>query len=122
MARGVHYFSVMKAKRRVPNYRSTNRPATVRKQEMIRLLLAQAHEGLTVREVARAIGVSRQLALYHLKKMAAQYQLVMMLQPCLENGGVQFVCWDEMALAAHYTTMLRQTPVPLVRAVEARAA
>jgi DNA-binding transcriptional ArsR family regulator len=96
-----------RARRR--NYRAPSKPETLRKQERIRAILGQLHEGLTVSEVGRALGMSRQLALYHLKKMAASGAVVMVLEPCAANGGVQFRCWDEMALAAHYSRMLIQT-------------
>jgi DNA-binding CsgD family transcriptional regulator len=92
------------------NYRSASTPATLRKQAAIRELLALVGEGLTVKEIGKALGMSRQLALYHVKKMAATYQLAMILEPCLGNGGLQFKVWDEMALAAHYAAMLAQSP------------
>lgn len=69
-----------------------------------------AGEGFTVSEIGRALGMSRQLVLYHVKKMAATAQLVMVLEPCIGNGGVQFRVWDEMALAAHYAAFIAQTP------------
>lgn len=103
---------VMNKTRRTMNYRSASTPATLKKQAAIRELLLLAGEGLTVAEIGRALGISRQLALYHVKKMAATYQLTMVLEPCLGNGGLQYKCWDEMALAAHYSRFLRQTPVP----------
>lgn len=90
----------MKTNRRSVNYRSASTPATVRKQSRIRELLMLAGEGFTVSEIGRALGMSRQLVLYHVKKMAATAQLVMVLEPCIGNGGVQFRVWDEMALAA----------------------
>jgi DNA-binding CsgD family transcriptional regulator len=94
------------------NYRSANTPATVKKQERIRELLSLAGEGFTITEIGRALGISRQLALYHVKKMAAQAQLVMILEPCIGNGGVQFRVWDEGAIMAHYSRMMLQTMVP----------
>lgn len=97
---------------RTLNYRSASTPATLKKQAAIRELLALVGEGLTVTEIGKALGISRQLALYHVKKMAATYQLTMVLEPCLGNGGLQYKCWDEMALAGYYAGFLRQTPVP----------
>lgn len=99
-------------KTRSTNYRSASTPATLKKQAAIRELLALVGEGLTVTEIGKALGISRQLALYHVKKMAATYQLTMVLEPCLGNGGLQYKCWDEMALAGYYAGFLRQTPLP----------
>lgn len=99
----------MKTSRRTVSYRSSSTPATVKKQAAIRELLALAGEGLTVSEIGRALGISRQLALYHVKKMAATYQLAMILEPCIGNGGLQFKVWDEMALAAHYSRFMLQS-------------
>lgn len=98
----------MKAKTRTVNYRATSRPATLRKHRLIAALLAEG-DGLTVAEIGRALGMSRQLTLYHVKKMAATAQLVMVLEPCSNNGGVQFRVWDEMALAAHYSRYMLQS-------------
>lgn len=94
---------------RTPNYRSASTPATLRKQAKIRELLELAGEGLTVAEIGRALGISRQLALYHVKKMAATYQCAMLLEPCIGNGGLQYKVWDEMALAAHYSRYMLQS-------------
>lgn len=91
------------------NYRSSSTRATVKKQERIRELLMLAGEGFTISEIGRALGMSRQLALYHVKKMAATAQLVMVLEPCIGNGGVQFRVWDEMALAAYYSRYMLQS-------------
>jgi hypothetical protein len=83
------------------NYRSRSTPATLAKQAMIRELLATGLP-FSVRAIGEALGISRQLALYHVKKMAADGQVVMMLQPCDRNGGLQYQVWDETALMAHY--------------------
>jgi hypothetical protein len=104
-----------KPARRTVNYRSENKPSTLQKQDRIAMLLSMIGEGLTVAEIGKAIGCSRQLALYHVKKMAAQAKLVMVLEPCEGNGGLQFRVWDQMMLAAHYTTFMMQTP-PMERA------
>jgi predicted transcriptional regulator len=95
----------MKTKARKTNFASRSTAATLRKQEAILDLLQRVGLGLTVKDVGAALGMSRQLALYHLKKMAAAGRLAMVLSPCERNGGVQFMCWDEMALAGHYTEM-----------------
>lgn len=99
-----------KARRsRSPNYKSASTAATLDRQAQIRELLALAGEGLTVAEIGKALGISRQLALYHCKKMAATYQAAMVLEPCMANGGLQFKVWDELALASHYSRFLLQT-------------
>ena len=95
--------------RRAPNYASRSTAATLAKQERIAELLELAGEGLTVAEIGRALGMSRQLALYHVKKMAASYGCAMILEPCSSNGGLQFKVWNEMALAAHYSRFMIQS-------------
>jgi predicted ArsR family transcriptional regulator len=98
-------------KRRTRNYQSANRPSTLAKQARIRELLSDSHDGFTVAEIGRALGMSRQLALYHLKKMVATYQLKMELEPSIMNGGVQFRVWDATQLAARYArTLIQMTP------------
>jgi hypothetical protein len=107
-----------KAKRSV-NWRSSSTPATLRKQAAIRELLAMGLP-FTVRAIGDALGMSRQLALYHVKKMAASAQLVMVLEPCDRNGGLQYRVWDESALMAHYMArgqrVLRQAAASSARA------
>jgi predicted ArsR family transcriptional regulator len=95
------------ARRRV-SYASASTPATVAKQALIRELLSQAQDGFTVAEIGAALGISRQLALYHLKKMAASYQVTLILEPCIGNGQLQFRCWDEMQVAARYARQVLQ--------------
>jgi hypothetical protein len=65
-------------------------------------LLDHAEEGFTVRELAGELGMSRQLCLYHVKKMAATSQLVMILEPCLESGGLRFRVWNELRMIVNY--------------------
>jgi len=105
-----------KAKRSV-NYRSGSTAGTLQKQAAIRELLATGIS-FDVRSIGEALGISRQLALYHVKKMAATAQLVMVLEPCELNGGLRYRVWDESALMAHY--MLRGQRV--IRAAQERAA
>ncbi len=88
--------------KRAVNWRSSSKPGTVQKQREILDLLSLTFEGLTVAEIGRGLGISRQLALYHLKKMAALGMLIMQLEPCVGNGGLQFRMWDEQALIMHY--------------------
>jgi DNA-binding transcriptional ArsR family regulator len=80
------------------NYRGRNRAGTERKQEAILRLLAMAPVGFSVADIGRALGISRQLALYHVKKLAAGGQLTMILEPCERNGGLQYAVWDTGAL------------------------
>lgn len=93
---------------RIRNYRSASRTATIAKQATIRRVLALSEDGLTVAEVGRALGISRQAALYHVKKLAAEGQIVMQLEPCDSNRGIRFRVWSEMALAARYARLLTQ--------------
>ena len=95
--------------RRTVNYAARSTQATLAKQAQIAELLELAGEGLTVREIGNALGISRQLALYHVKKMAASYGCAMLLEPCNINGGLQFKVWNEMALAAHYSRFMIQS-------------
>lgn len=97
------------------NYRSVSSPTTTLRQHNISAVLAMSEDGLTVSEMARALGMSRQLALYHVKKMAASGSLVMQLEPCAENGGIRFRVWDEMNLAGRYSRMVAQV-APMLRA------
>lgn len=97
-----------KRRGRTVNYKSRSTAKTLAKQAVIRELLATTPGGLSVAELGAALGISRQLALYHVKKMAATYQLTMQLEPCLGNGGLQFRCWDDMQLAVRYARLVRE--------------
>lgn len=90
-----------KAKRKT-NWRSASTPKTIALQARIRWILEHSDDGLTVRELAAELGMSRQLCLYHVKKMAATAQCIMMLEPCLESGGLRFRCWNEMQMIVNY--------------------
>ena len=92
--------------RKQQSWRSKDSKATLRKQAAIRDLLATGLS-FTVRAIGDALGITRQLALYHIKKMAAQGRLIMVLEPCEKNGGLQFKVWDETALMAHYALRAR---------------
>jgi predicted ArsR family transcriptional regulator len=93
---------------RIRNYRAASTQKTIAKQAAIRRALALSEDGLTVAEVGRVLGVSRQAALYHVKKLAADGQIVMVLEPCASNRGIRFRVWSEMALAARYARLLTQ--------------
>lgn len=90
-----------KRRRRTPNWRSSSTPATLAKQAAIRELLATGLS-FTVAAIGDALGISRQLALYHTKKMAATKQLVMVLEAAPVGSGLRYRVWDETALMAHY--------------------
>lgn len=90
-----------KAKRTV-NWQSKNRGRTSSLQAEIHGWLNVINEGFSVTELAELVGISRQLMLYHLKKMAATRQLVMALEPCEGNGGLQFHVWGNGLAAAHF--------------------
>lgn len=88
--------------KRVVNYRSSSQPKTLELQAVVRTVLRKSGTGFTVRELGESLGISRQLALYHLKKMAATAQLVMILEPCSESGGLRYRCWDELQMVVNY--------------------
>lgn len=67
-------------------------------QERI-LAALEAREGLTLSELGRAVGISRQLARYHVLKLTASGRLLTILTPCASNGGVQYRVWDKRALS-----------------------
>ena len=94
-----------KASARPRNYRSRSTATTLQRQADIRELLAFVGEGLSVAEIGRALGVSRQLALYHVKKLVAAGGCAALLVPCASNGGLQFIVWDEAALTTHYARL-----------------
>lgn len=69
------------------------------KQNTLILWLAETRDGLTIRDVSDVLSITRQSALYHVKKMAATSQLVLVLEPCVENRGLRYRAWDEEHLA-----------------------
>lgn len=91
-----------KRAKRVVNWQSKNRGRTSKLQSEIHEWLSIVGEGFSVSQLAGLMGVSRQLMLYHLKKMAATRQLVMALEPCEGNGGLQFHIWANGVAAAHF--------------------
>lgn len=87
---------------RKQDYTSASTHRTRSRQLEISEWLTLFDEGMTVAELAHALGISRQLCLYHVKKLAVSRGLVMQLEPCLDNGGLRYRCWSEAALMAHY--------------------
>lgn len=94
--------SARRARKRRVNWRSKLTPKTIALHQRIAKILVQQERGLIVRELADELGISRQLALYHLKKLAALGGIVMVLEPCAESGGLRFRCWDETALGLRF--------------------
>jgi hypothetical protein len=105
------YTGSMKTNRK-HNYRAPSRPQTVERQAEILEWLRLFADGFTVTEMASALGVSRQLCLYLVKKMVAAGDIVMVLGPCAANAGVQFRLWDEQSLASYYALHGIQHPFP----------
>lgn len=82
------------------NYAGKNQAKTDALHARILHVLQDIGAGLTVREISEAVGISRQLCLYHVKKMVAHHTPVLaMLEPCDINGGVRYMVWDRMALS-----------------------
>lgn len=98
----VHRPSRKRKVKRVVNWRSKSKPSTLAIQAHARALLARSDTGQTVKELGEALGMSRQLALYHLKKMAAAGQIVMMFEPSDVPGGLRFRCWNELQMVVNY--------------------
>lgn len=94
--------------RRAVNYAGRNRPAT--EALHARMFDALAHSpAITVRELGEQLGISRQLCLYHVKKMVAQDRVIAELAPCHQNGGVQFVLYTKLQRAVELGAwLLRQ--------------
>lgn len=84
------------------NFHARNQQKTLDKQNAILQILVQEGDGLIISELAEKLGISRQLCLYHVKKMAASFQLKLELEPCIGNGGLRYRIWDEEVLARNY--------------------
>lgn len=84
--------------RRTVNWKSSSTPRTLMYQARVRWLLEHSDEGMTIKELAADLGISRQLMLYHVKKMAATGQIVLVFEPCAENGGLRLRTWNHMQL------------------------
>lgn len=84
--------------KRAPNYAGRNRPATERLHRVIAEILRET-DGLTLAQIGAAVGMSRQLARYHVLKMVAHRRLIVVLEPCEGNGGVQYRVWERAAHA-----------------------
>lgn len=96
-----------KKARRPVNYAGRNRPGTDRLHARIAALL-EVHDGLTLRDIGEAMGISRQLARYHILKMVAHKRLLVILEPCEGNGGVQYRVYERASYAAAQVEWLHQ--------------
>lgn len=72
--------------RRKPNYASADRASSVRHQRLILALARVADGPISVRDVVDATGLSRQLAHYHLKKLAYRRELIWMFDRGSRRG------------------------------------
>lgn len=104
----------VRAKRRGASmWRTSDKAFTLELQGRIVAALAAAPKGCTLRELAAELGntlqgrpVSRQLALYHVKKAVAAGLIALVLEPCARNGQLQYRAWDRGAMARHYARTL----------------
>jgi hypothetical protein len=88
-----------KAKPRKPNYGAKNTAASDRKQAAILALLDADGDGtLTIRDIATALGISRQLAHYHVRKLAYRREIAVMLEPSDAPGVLRFRLYTARAL------------------------
>lgn len=81
-------------------------PKTVDFQSRVLAALNNARSGFTVRELGEELGMSRQHALYHVKKLVASGRITMVLEPCEANGGLQFRVWHPVQLARRFAATL----------------
>lgn len=103
-------------KPRRPNYAAKPTARSLKLWAEIGEWLDLFSEGLTVAELSNALGISRQLCLYHVKRRAAQRGLVMVLEPCLDNGGLRYRVWSDHSIMAHYVRKFSEPRLELVPA------
>lgn len=94
------------ARRGRANWLSRSSGKTLDFQDRVVAALARAVGGFTVRELGEELGVSRQHALYHVKKAVASGRISMLLEPCEANGGLQFRVWSQAQLARRFARTL----------------
>lgn len=92
---------------------TANKTFSLEMQGRVIAALAATPRGATLRELAAELGatlkgrpVSRQLALYHVKKAVAAGLISLVLEPCTRNGQLQYRAWDRGAMARHYARTL----------------
>lgn len=84
-----------KSSRRIVNFRSeVTRGRTVCLESRLLAELADAPEGLTMRELGDELGIGRVDAAYHCKRLAANGELHLELEPCDDNAGLRLRAWD----------------------------
>lgn len=91
--------------RRATGVRRPPSPKTQERYWELRALLDLAGRGATIAELAGALGWSRQLVLYHLKRLASGVGgggVVLQLEPCAANGRLQYRCWSAVVLSQWY--------------------
>lgn len=79
-------------------YKSNSTETTLQRQALIRRFLRHEPNGLTVTEIADDLGLTSSLTLYHLKKMAATYQLVLVPELYKGPGGLRYRAWNPARL------------------------
>lgn len=105
------------------NWLSRSSSKTLDFQDRVVAVLQNASKGYTMRELGSELGVSRQHALYHVKKAVAAGRIMMVLQPCEANGGLQFRVWSQAQLARRFArTLTLAERVDLSLAAQDRAA
>lgn len=88
------------------NWQSESTARTLDFQDRLVAVLERATGGFSVRELGAELGVTRQHALYHVKKAVASGRITMLLEPCEFNGGLQFRVWHPRPLARHFARTL----------------
>ncbi len=84
------------------NWTSGSTRPTIDKHLSILLALLRSRDGYTVRELASEIRISRQAALYHVKKLIAADLITAIIEPCDINGQDQFRLWDKARLSERH--------------------
>jgi hypothetical protein len=100
-------------RRGASQWSTASKTFTLEMQGRVVAALAAATRGMSLRELAAELGttlkgrpVSRQLALYHVKKAVAGGLISLVLEPCARNGQLQYRAWDRGAMARHYARAL----------------
>jgi hypothetical protein len=97
--RSESYTRELRPRTAAPRARRPNRSGEAKRQRLLAWLIV-APSGLSVAELAALLGISRQLCLYHMKRLAATpgSGLTAVLEPCAANGGVQYRVWSDERL------------------------
>jgi hypothetical protein len=82
-------------KKRTVNYAApVTRGRTVLIEARLLAELATTDGGLTMRELGDILGCGRVDATYHCKRLAANGELVLQVEPCDDNSGIRLRAWD----------------------------